>query len=886
MKLRLIRSGIHKILYETSFWIGGLVGILIVSAIEVSKNMGFRVPIPFLTMGFTVILCANLGGLKTGLACTSVISIYIIYIAWIKWVPSVFTPEPIRISLVILLILITAILLGRTTDKKNLLIKTLKTTQNELKKRVLELAETNALLERENQERQQMEAVLQSLILETASVTGVEFFPALAQHLGLTLGFRYVIVTEVIQEIPGRVRTLAFWGGDHFLENTELDLDQTLCNEINKTRSLTYFPDRVQELFPHLSFLVELQVISSIGVPIISHSEQIIGYLCLLHDQPIKNEDRTQSLIHIFAGRIVAELERKQAEEAQQKAEAKYRSIFENAIEGIFQSTPDGYYLSANPALARIYGYDSPEDLIQNLRNISEQLYVNPKERQEFTQIMLEQGQISGFEYQVYRQDRQVIWISENSRSVYDNQGNILYYEGTVEDITQRKLAEEKLLYNAFYDELTSLPNRALFIDRVQQSLAHSQRRSDSLFAVLYVDLDRFKVINDSLGHAVGNQLLIDLSQRLINTVREGDTVARLNGDEFAVLVEDIQEIEDATQIAERISLTLSQPFQLEQQEVFTSASIGITFNFQSSGHLYESAEELLQDADTAMRHAKYLGQGSPQLFDQKMQKNFRSRLQLETDLRRAIERDELLLNYQLIVSLLTGEIAGFEALVRWNHPKRGLVSPVQFIPLAEETGLIVPIGEWVLRTACKQMRQWQIEELVNQNVTMSVNVAGRQFAQLKLVNMIHDILQETGLDAKLLRLEITEGVIMEHFESATAQLQQLRDLGIQLSIDDFGTGYSSLSRLQQFPIDILKIDRSFVSPLGSKAENREIVETIINLAVNLKMSVVAEGVETLEQILELKQLGCHYGQGYFFSRPLDSEGIRQLILNHQFKYL
>ncbi|WP_254174606.1 putative bifunctional diguanylate cyclase/phosphodiesterase [Planktothrix pseudagardhii] len=886
MKLRLIRYGIHKILYETSFWIGGFVGILIVSAIEVSKNMGFWVPIPFVIMGFSVILCANLGGLKTGLACTSVISIYIIYIAWIKWVPSVFTPEPIRISLVILLILITAILLGRTTDKKNLVIQTLKTTQNELKKRVLELAETNALLDRENQERQQAEAVLQSLILETASVTGVEFFPALAQHLGLTLGFRYVIVTEVIQEIPGRVRTLAFWGGDHFLENTELDLDQTLCNEINKTRSLTYFSDRVQELFPHLSSLVELQVVSSIGVPIISHSEQIIGYLCLLHDQPIKNEDRIQSLIHIFAGRIVAELERKQAEEAQQKAEAKYRSIFENAIEGIFQSTPDGYYLSANPALARIYGYDSPEDLIQNLRNISEQLYVNPKERQEFTQIMLEQGQISGFEYQVYRQDRQVIWISENSRSVYDNQGNILYYEGTVEDITQRKLAEEKLLYNAFYDELTSLPNRALFIDRVQQSLAHSQRRSDSLFAVLYVDLDRFKVINDSLGHAVGNQLLIDLSQRLINTVREGDTVARLNGDEFAVLVEDIQEIEDATQIAERISLTLSQPFQLEQQEVFTSASIGITFNFQSSGHLYESAEELLQDADTAMRHAKYLGQGSPQLFDQRMQKNFRSRLQLETDLRRAIERDELLLNYQLIVSLLTGEIAGFEALVRWNHPKRGLVSPVQFIPLAEETGLIVPIGEWVLRTACKQMRQWQIEQLVNHNVTMSVNVAGRQFAQLKLVNMIQDILQETGLDAKLLRLEITEGVIMEHFESATTQLQQLRDLGIQLSIDDFGTGYSSLSRLQQFPIDILKIDRSFVSPLGSKAENREIVETIINLAVNLKMSVVAEGVETLEQILELKQLGCHYGQGYFFSRPLDSEGIKQLILNHQFKYL
>ncbi|VXD14175.1 putative Diguanylate cyclase [Planktothrix serta PCC 8927] len=881
-----MRYRIRKILYQAPFWTGGLMGLLIVGTIEVLKHWGFRVPVPFLFLGLTVMLCANLGGLNNGLTCAGVISIYIIYAAWAQQFPTILILEPIQLSFVILLIFITAILLGRTTDKNNRLILTLKTTQSELRQRLLELAEINALLDQENQERQQAETALQSLILETASVTGVEFFPALARQLSLALGVRYVIVTEVIPELPGRVRTLAFWGGDRFLENAEYDLDQTLCTQVYQTRSLTFYPDRVQEIFPHILSLAELNVVAYIGLPLFGRSDKIIGHLCLLHDQPIKNEARTQSMIHIFAGRVAAELERKQAEEAQKQAEAKYRSIFENAIEGIFQTTPDGYYLSANPALARIYGYDSPEELIQQLTNISEQLYVDPKQREEFCKIMTEQGQISGFQYQVYHKDGEVIWISENSHSVYDNHGNILYYEGTIEDITQRKQAEEKLLYNAFYDELTTLPNRSLFIDRLQQSLAHAQRRSDALFAVLYIDLDRFKVINDSLGHAVGNQLLVELGQRLMNTVRDGDTVARLNGDEFAVLVEDIQDVQDATQIAERISMILAQPFQLEQQEVFTSASIGITFNFQSTGRLYESAEELLRDADTAMRHAKYLGQGSPQLFDQRMQKNFRSRLQLETDLRRAIERKELLLNYQLIVSLVTGEIAGFEALARWNHPQRGLVSPVQFIPLAEETGLIVPIGEWVLKTACEQMRQWQLEHLINNTVTMSVNVAGRQFSQLKLVNMIQEVLEETGLEAKNLRLEITEGVIMEHFESATTQLQELRDLGIQLSIDDFGTGYSSLSRLQQFPIDILKIDRSFVSPLGSKVENREIVETIINLAVNLKMSVVAEGVETLEQILELKQLGCHYGQGYFFSRPLDTEGIRQLILNHQFKYL
>lgn len=886
MRLRLIRYRIRQMFYQAPFWMGGLVGLLMVISIEVAKQLGFQVPVPFLIMGLTVMLCANLGGLKTGLSCAVVIAIYIIYLAGKQLFPNVLSPEPLQVSFIISLIFLAAILLGKTSDKNQALIYRLKTTENELKKRLLELAETNALLDQENQERQQAEATLKSLLLETSSVTGLEFFPTLARHLGQTLGFRYVIVSEVIPDSPERLRTLAFWEENRFLENQEFDWDKTLPKEVNSTRILTLIHDQLQERFPYLLSLVDVPVVSYIGLPIISRSEQIIGYLCLLHDQPIKNESRIQSLIHIFAGRIVAELERKQAEEAQKKAEAKYRSIFENAIEGIFQSTPDGRYLSANPALARIYGYHSPEELIQNLTNISEQLYVNPKQRQEFCQLMAEQGKISGFEYQIYRQDGQIIWISENSRAVYDQEGNTLYYEGTVEDITQRKIAEEKLVYNAFYDELTSLPNRALFIDRLQQSLAHAQRRSDTLFAVLYLDLDRFKVINDSLGHAVGNQLLVDLSQRLINSVRDGDTVARLNGDEFAVLVEDIQDVQDATQIAERISMTLAQPFQLEQQEVFTSASIGITFNFQSTGRLYESAEELLRDADTAMRHAKYSGQGCPQLFDQRMQKNFRGRLQLETDLRRAIERQELLLNYQLIVSLSTEEIAGFEALVRWNHPQRGLVSPVQFIPLAEETGLIVPIGEWVLRTACQQMRQWQLEHLINSHVTMSVNVAGRQFAQLKLVNMIHDILLETGLDAKNLRLEITEGVIMEHFETATTQLQQLRDLGIQLSIDDFGTGYSSLSRLQQFPIDILKIDRSFVSPLGNQVENREIVETIINLAVNLKMSVVAEGVETLEQILELKQLGCHYGQGYFFSRPLDSEGIKQLILNRQFKAL
>ncbi len=876
MKLRFVRSRIRQALYQAPFWSGGLVALLVVITIEAARSGDLNVPVPFLLLGLTIMLCANLGGLKTGLSCAIIICTYLIYRASYYNSLVFLYPAPWVMILVILLYVLTALLLGRTTDKKNTLIKTLTATQKELEERLIELAKINELLDRENRERQQADSALQSLILETASVTGIEFFPALVRHLAKTLGVRYAVVSEILLESPKRAKTLAFWGGDRFLENREYSLQNNLCGQVYRIKKMVYYPDGVNE-----TNLADLPIVSYIGVPLFGGSDQVIGILSLLHDQPMKNEHRTQSMIHIFAERAAAELERKQAEEAQRKAEAKYRSIFENAIEGMFQTTVDGHYISANPALARIYGYDSPEDLIQNLTNIPEQLYVNISQRQRFIQLMGEQGQVSAFEYQIYRKDSSIIWISENCRAVRDSEGNVVYYEGTVEDITQRKKAEEKLLYNAFYDELTGLPNRALFMDRLQQSLAHSQRRPSALFAVFYLDLDRFKVINNSLGHAVGNQLLVELSRRLACCVRDGDTIARLNSDEFAILVEDIQQVQDATQIAERIQSALSHPFLLSQQEVFTSVSIGISFNLQSTGRLYESAEELLRDADTAMRHAKYLGQGCHQLFDQRMQKNFRSRLQLETDLRRAIERDELLLNYQVIVSLLTGEITGFEALVRWNHPQRGLVPPGQFIPLAEETGLIVPIGEWVLQTAYRQMREWQQSNLIQDTMTMSVNVAGRQFSQLRLVKTIEDILQETGLNAKALRLEITEGVIMEHFESATTQLQQLRDLGIQLSIDDFGTGYSSLSRLQQFPIDILKIDRSFVNPLGGKAESREIVETIINLAVNLKMSVIAEGVETLEQVMELKQLGCHYGQGYLFSKPVDSEGIKRLIQNY-----
>ncbi|WP_293128952.1 GGDEF domain-containing phosphodiesterase [Microcoleus sp. bin38.metabat.b11b12b14.051] len=629
------------------------------------------------------------------------------------------------------------------------------------------------------------------------------------------------------------------------------------------------------------------------AVPEIDHSGEVLGYLGTLTDIS----------------------DRKQAEFALQQAEEKYRSIFENAIEGIFQTTVDGRYLSANPALARIYGYQSAAELIANICDIDRQLYVDPSRRVEFLRAIEKHGAVSEFESQVYRADGTTIWVSENGRAVRDTIGNLLYYEGTVEDITLRKIAEEKLVHDALHDTLTGLPNRALFMDRLGHAIELSKRRPEVLFAVLFIDLDRFKVVNDSLGHLVGDRLLIAIAQRLEICLRAGDTVARLGGDEFAILLENIKNTEDAIQIAERVQAQLAEPFYLNEYQVFSSASIGIVCSglpqnsttsseMSSPGNLrnidgepsvsclssdssiapvplqilYDRPEELLRDADAAMYHAKGLGKARHEVFDLSMHTRAVALLQLENDLRRALDSQEFQLYYQPIVSLTSGTIVGFEALLRWYHPQRGLVSPGEFILVAEETRLIVPIGWWMMRSACHQIHQWHQKFPTNRPLTVSVNLSNEQFKQPDLIARLSEILQETQLDPRTLKLEITEGVIMDNAESAAAILSQLKNLEIELYIDDFGTGYSSLSRLHTFPTDALKIDRAFVSRMTEDEGNEAIVQTILILASHLGMDVIAEGIETIEQLNLLRALQCEYGQGYFFSKPVDSITATRLI--------
>ncbi|MGF1937387.1 MAG: EAL domain-containing protein [Nostoc sp. ChiQUE02] len=443
------------------------------------------------------------------------------------------------------------------------------------------------------------------------------------------------------------------------------------------------------------------------------------------------------------------------------------------------------------------------------------------------------------------------------------------------QDIIKRQQAQEQLLHNSLHDGLTGLPNQRLFMERVQQAIEHTKQQNSYLFAVLFLDLDRFKVVNDSLGHLLGNQLLIAISHRLKSVLRVGDIVARFGGDEFTILIEEIEDISTAIQVAERIKKVLALPFQLNEHRVFTNVSIGIALSKAD----YEQAAQILRDADVAMYCAKALGKARYEVFDPKMHEGAALLLELETALRNALlKQEEFCLDYQPIVSLTTGKIIGFEALLRWYHPERGLISPQDFIPLAEETGMIVSIGQWVLYEACYQMHTWHKQFPSSLPLTISVNFSGKQITQPDVFKEVKHILQQTGLEPCSLKLEITESLLMDNFELATTVLSQLTALNIELHMDDFGTGYSSLSYLHRLPIKTIKIDRSFVTSIGSRGENLEIIRAIVTLAHNLNMSVTAEGIETVEQLAQLKALQCDYGQGYFFLPPMKRAEVEVLL--------
>jgi diguanylate cyclase (GGDEF)-like protein/PAS domain S-box-containing protein len=460
-------------------------------------------------------------------------------------------------------------------------------------------------------------------------------------------------------------------------------------------------------------------------------------------------------------------------------------------------------------------------------------------------------------EHRIRAKDGSYRWVLVRGYAVRDAEGRPYRMTGAQTDVTDRRT----------YDPLTGLPNRALFMERLSQALARSRRGSDALFAVVFLDLDRFKSVNDTLGHLTGDQLLVEVARRLETCLRPGDAVGRLGGDEFAILVEPIKDVSDATRVAARVQKELTRPHAIEGREVVSSASAGIALSVTG----YERANDILRDADAAMSRAKALGRGRCELFDEEMRERAMGMLQLEADLRRSIERGELRVDYQPIVSLASKRLDGFEALLRWQHPERGLLLPADFLPLAETTGLIVPIGIWVLREACARAQSWGSEI----PLTMNINVSPRQLANREFVRVLRGILAETGLSPGRLRLEISEEVFVEGVASVLADLHRL---GVRLGLDDFGTGRSTLASLRHSPVDTLKLDRSFVTELGADEEGGALVRGILSLAHGLGLSVVAEGVENDAQAARLTALDCEAGQGHFFSRPVDAEAAGGMV--------
>jgi diguanylate cyclase (GGDEF)-like protein/PAS domain S-box-containing protein len=552
--------------------------------------------------------------------------------------------------------------------------------------------------------------------------------------------------------------------------------------------------------------------------------------------------------------------------------EERYRIIFERTPAGVYRTSLDGRIVECNPAMAHVLGYDSPAEVAGRS---ALDLYFDGDDRERLLARLKQHGQLTNVESRLRRKDGSTLWILENVSLQPGREGEPGLIEGAMIDITDRKRAESQIEYQAYHDALTHLPNRTLFLDRLTLALAQAHRRRTGL-AVLFMDLDRFKVVNDTLGHSAGDRLLQQVAGRVRRAVREGDTVARLGGDELTLLLESDAQAPQAARVAQKLLDRIALPFDVDGHRLHLTTSIGISL-YPTDG---TDAETLLKSADLAMYRAKEVGRNGYQLSTPELNAKALERLALENELRLALEREELVVFYQPVVSFDSGLTTGFEALVRWRHPRNGFVPPAQFIPLAEELRLEIPISEWVLRTACRQLRAWQSRSLPV--ARLAVNLSALHFQQVDLAAKLARMLAEADFPARLLDVEITESAAMQNLERTAAALNDLRQMGVRISLDDFGTGQASLSHLKRFPLDTLKIDRDFVRDIGASRGGEAIVRATVEMAHGLGLRAVAEGVETTEQFDFLLRHGCDEYQGYLFSAPVAAEAIEETLARLQ----
>lgn len=630
--------------------------------------------------------------------------------------------------------------------------------------------------------------------------------------------------------------------------------------------SMTYFIGAVSA-----GILVKLVQVT--GFAVLTAVAPVIVIVYLTYRMYLKNVE--MSITQAEKAKEYADALEKQSN-ALRESEGRFRSAFDFAPIGIALVAPDGKWAKVNKALSKILGYTEAEFLASDFQSMIYQADLG----ETLVKIHdLLSGKIAScqLEQRYLNKRGEIVWVSWSVSTALNAEFARPSLIFQIQDITDKKHAEEQLEYKATHDTLTGLPNRALFMARLEQSLEKAQKNPSHRVSVLFIDLDRFKYVNDSLGHQIGDELLVKIAERLKDCMRPRDLVARLGGDEFTILVEGKHQPEEVVRIAERIQDKFALPFDLSGHEVYSSASIGIL----NISEKHKTPEDLMRDADTAMYQAKRAGKARHEVFDENMRAAVTETLKLETELRRAIEKQELDVYYQPIYSLITGNLEGFEALARWNHRDFGVISPDKFIPLAEEIGVIDPLGEQILEKSCRQMVSLKKRFFDDELPILSVNLSSKQFAQPKLVQKIQRILEETGFPARRLKLEITESVFFDYKDAAKQMLNELREIGVEINIDDFGTGYSNLSYLLQLPISTLKIDRSFISPITAEENNVEIIQTILALARSLGLKVIAEGVETEDQLNQLKKLNCEGAQGYYFSKPMAFEDV-EIYLNEK----